>query len=423
MSSSTVTYTSVSSDSELPSWGIPLMDAGELPEMDPYVEAAQQGQAVPLLSPAYVPDPEELEHHIPVYVPKLVYPEYLAPSDNDIPVEDRPLPADVSPTTLSPGYAANSDPKEDPKEDPANYPVNGDDEEEEPSGDTNDDDVEEDEETKPFETDESAATPSPPRTPQTIVPFSQTRLRRTTRMSVRPHTLPSPSTEARIAEYTIAPTPPLLPPSPLSPWSSPLPHIPLPPLHVPSPPLPLPSPTHTSSTYAEAPLGYKAVRIWKRARFTTPTGRIEVGESSITAARQPRSTMAPMATIELVNLRVSHQADVRKQESEEFYTRHQDEQYDHAALRDKVCTLRRYLSSLCTTHEQERVEARQAFDRSEVHNRALEAQIAVLETQAYRHEWQRQDADDRATKHIMRIQLLEAGARVDILEDTGSSSA
>ncbi|GJV25615.1 hypothetical protein Tco_1378310, partial [Tanacetum coccineum] len=71
----------------------------------------------------------------------------------------------------------------------------------------------------------------------------------------------------------------------------------------------------------------------------------------------------------------------------------------------------------------ERVEARQDFDRSEVHNRALEAQIAVLETHAYRHEWQRQDADDRATKHIMRIQLLEAGARVDILEDTGSSSA
>ncbi|GKG12124.1 hypothetical protein Tco_0346361, partial [Tanacetum coccineum] len=141
MSSSTVTYTFVSSDSELPSWGILLMDAGELPEMDPYVEVSQQGQAVPPLSPAYVPDLEELEHYIPVYVPKLVYPEYLAPSDNDISVEDQPLHAGVSSTTLSPGYAADSDPKEDPEEDPANYPVNDDDEEDEPSGDTNDDDV------------------------------------------------------------------------------------------------------------------------------------------------------------------------------------------------------------------------------------------------------------------------------------------
>ncbi|GJY17924.1 hypothetical protein Tco_0389415 [Tanacetum coccineum] len=46
----------------------------------------------------------------------------------------------------------------------------------------------------------------------------------------------------------------------------------------------------------------------------------------------------------------------------------------------------------------------------------------MLETQARRHEWQRQDADDRATRHIMRIQALEAGARDDTLEDTGSSA-
>ncbi|GJU28877.1 putative reverse transcriptase domain-containing protein [Tanacetum coccineum] len=46
----------------------------------------------------------------------------------------------------------------------------------------------------------------------------------------------SPSMEARIVEYAVAPTPPTPPsppPSPLSPWSSPLPQIP-------SPPLPLP---------------------------------------------------------------------------------------------------------------------------------------------------------------------------------------
>nr|GEY62883.1 putative reverse transcriptase domain-containing protein [Tanacetum cinerariifolium] len=50
--------------------------------------------------------------------------------------------------------------------------------------------------------------------------------------------------------------------------------------------------------------------------------------------------------------------------------------------------------------------------------RALEARVAVLETQACRHKWQRQIADDFAVQHIMRTQALEAGARDDTLEDT-----
>ncbi|GJV25344.1 hypothetical protein Tco_1378039, partial [Tanacetum coccineum] len=67
--------------------GIPLMDAGKPPEMDPYEEVAQQGKIAPP-SPAYVPNPMELEHHVPVYVPEPVYPEYLVPSDDDIPIKD-----------------------------------------------------------------------------------------------------------------------------------------------------------------------------------------------------------------------------------------------------------------------------------------------------------------------------------------------
>nr|GFD42544.1 hypothetical protein [Tanacetum cinerariifolium] len=35
---SAVTYTSISSDSDGPSWGIPLMNSGEFPETDPYEE-------------------------------------------------------------------------------------------------------------------------------------------------------------------------------------------------------------------------------------------------------------------------------------------------------------------------------------------------------------------------------------------------
>ncbi|GKG55327.1 hypothetical protein Tco_0571967, partial [Tanacetum coccineum] len=59
--SSAVTYTSISSDSNgQSSWGIPLVNAGEIPNVDPYEEATQQRQAHSL-SPAYVPDPMELD--------------------------------------------------------------------------------------------------------------------------------------------------------------------------------------------------------------------------------------------------------------------------------------------------------------------------------------------------------------------------
>ncbi|GJV87551.1 putative reverse transcriptase domain-containing protein [Tanacetum coccineum] len=69
-------------------------------------------------------------------------------------------------------------------------------------------------------------------------------------------------------------------------------------------------------------------------------------------------------------------------------------------------------------YEQESMETRQALARSEAHCRALEARVTVLETEVRRHEWQRQAADDLAVQYIMRTQALEAGARVDTLEDT-----
>ncbi|GKF09293.1 hypothetical protein Tco_0043517, partial [Tanacetum coccineum] len=102
----------------------------------------------------------------------------------------------------------------------------------------------------------------------------------------------------------------------------------------------------------------------------------------------------------------------------EFYSRHHDAQKDRAAVRAEIEVLRRERLA----YEQESMETRQALARSEAYSRALEARITVLETQARRHEWQRQDADDHAVEHIMRTQALEAGARMDTLEDTGSSS-
>ncbi|GJT88212.1 putative reverse transcriptase domain-containing protein [Tanacetum coccineum] len=261
-------------------------------------------QPVASPSPDYVPGPEHPPS--PDYVPGPEHPPSLV----------EPLPANASPTTLSPGYVADSNPDEDPKEDPeedhADYPADGgdgkdepsddddtDDEDEEPFEDEDDDEDEEEHlaladsstvlvvdpvpsagDTEAFETDESAPTP---RSPQTKVPFAQTRLRKA-RKTVRLEPPMSPSMEARIAEYAAAPTPPSPPPSPLSPCSSPLPQIPSPPLHVSSlplplppptipspplpvssPPLPLPPPTVDSPTYAEAPLGYRAARIRLRA--------------------------------------------------------------------------------------------------------------------------------------------------------------
>nr|GEX61185.1 putative reverse transcriptase domain-containing protein [Tanacetum cinerariifolium] len=221
-----------------------------------------------------------LEHPpSPEYVPGPKYLKYVAPSNDEVPIEDQHLPTDASPTTLSPGYVADSDPKEDPEkdpeEDPANYPADGED----------DDDKEEEEKIEASNEENDEEEEHLPSTPATY----------------------GSTTEALIAEYAAAPTPPSPAPSPLSPWSSLLSHIL-------SPPLPLPSPpTHTRPTYDDALLGYKATMIRsraaspplllpstthryvipkadmslrKRARFSAPTFGFEVGESSSATARQ-----------------------------------------------------------------------------------------------------------------------------------------
>ncbi|GJZ15512.1 putative reverse transcriptase domain-containing protein [Tanacetum coccineum] len=76
-------------------------------------------------------------------------------------MEDQPLPYNVSPTALSSGYIADSDPEEDPKEDPADYPANkGDNDDNESSNDDDDDDdVEKDEEDEEKEEHLASADP------------------------------------------------------------------------------------------------------------------------------------------------------------------------------------------------------------------------------------------------------------------------
>nr|GEY69528.1 reverse transcriptase domain-containing protein [Tanacetum cinerariifolium] len=81
-------------------------------------------------SPDYVPDPKHPPSPVETpYVPEPEYLEYLAPSDDEAPLVDQPLPTDASPIAASPDYVADSDPEEDPEEDPeddqADYPADG----------------------------------------------------------------------------------------------------------------------------------------------------------------------------------------------------------------------------------------------------------------------------------------------------------
>ncbi|GJV97050.1 putative reverse transcriptase domain-containing protein [Tanacetum coccineum] len=184
--------------------------------MDPYEEVSQQGQAHPL-SPAYVPDPIELDEHVPVYVPEPEHPEYHAPSENNIQVKDQPYADDASPTTESPGYIANSDMmEEDTDEDSIDYPDKPEDgkedDDKDPEEDPNEEHKPEDEnakedepskssdKTEPFKEDETAVSPPPPR-------------HRGARISVRPQTPMVASTQALIDAFAAGSPPFPLPPT------------------------------------------------------------------------------------------------------------------------------------------------------------------------------------------------------------------
>ncbi|GKE55580.1 hypothetical protein Tco_1494765, partial [Tanacetum coccineum] len=262
---STVTYTEVSSPFE------DLSDIGSLefvrPEYeglpwmldDPYVQDVLQAP----LSPDYVPSPEEPEQAPPLldFVPEPVYSEFMPPEDEVLPAEEQPLPAAASPTADSPGYVLESDPEEDPEEE--------DDDEDLrrilliilPTEETMAmmrmshpmrmivalpavDHAPSVEETEPFETNESAATPPP-----------HPAYRVTAMISIQDEP-PTPFwSDTEVARLFAIPTPP---PSPLSPWSSPLPQIPSPPLPPILSPLPVSSPPPASPTY---PLGYRVAMI------------------------------------------------------------------------------------------------------------------------------------------------------------------
>ncbi|GJX61798.1 hypothetical protein Tco_0294698 [Tanacetum coccineum] len=226
------------------------------------------------------------------------------------------------------------------------------------------------------------------------------------RKTVRLEPPMSVSMEARIAEHASAPIPP------------------------------------TNPTYDQAPLGHRATMICmgddileevmppqRRFILTAPPPGCDVAESSA-AARAPRGqydfvdnveagqgliyspghdtrTIARaadraedvgyvralqayehriMTSIEEFNLRVSYQAQVRRKKSEDFYTYLFDAQTDRRDIRLEIDV--------------------------------LGCQRTAYETELHE---QRQRAEDDAVRQIMRTQVLEARARIDIVEDAGSS--
>ncbi|GJU30748.1 hypothetical protein Tco_1174337 [Tanacetum coccineum] len=208
-----------------------------------------------------------------------------ATEDDVLTAEEQPLPVAVSPTAYSLGYILESDPEgdpeedddEDPKEDPANYPTDRDDdeEEEEPSRDKADNE-DEDEDDKEEEKEHPALADSVPPPP---------RHRTTSRISILAQA-PIPFLfEEEVERFLAIPT---SPPSPLTPLSSPLPHIPSPPLPV-SPPLHVSSPPPPANpTY---PLGFRAAMIWLRAE--TPSTSYPLPSST------PPSGTSPLLLIPL----------------------------------------------------------------------------------------------------------------------------
>ncbi|GJS23375.1 hypothetical protein Tco_0452007 [Tanacetum coccineum] len=252
----------------------------------------------------------------------------MLPEDEVLPVKDQPLPAAVSPTADSLGYVPESDPEEepeedddeDPKEDHVDYPVDGGhdgDDEDESFDDDEDDDVniekEEEEEEHPapinsiavalpvvnhapsaeetrlFETDESAATPPP-----------HPAYRVTARISIRDEP-PTPFlSDTEVFRLLAIPT---LLPSPLSPWSSPLPQIPSPPLPPILSPLPVSPPLPVSSLPPASPirpLGYRAVMIQLRVEASSTSHSLPLPPPIIlshTRSDAPSSGTPPLLPI------------------------------------------------------------------------------------------------------------------------------
>nr|GEW42755.1 putative reverse transcriptase domain-containing protein [Tanacetum cinerariifolium] len=301
-SHATITYTSMSSYKVIVNgyFGMPM------DPLDPYVQLIMEAPP----SPDYIPGPE--------------YPEYLPPADDVLPEEDRGDEKSEGDSIEYPTSRGDDDGDDLSKDD-------DDDEDEEESSDSEEEEEEhlaptvpapalhssisaseDSNEIEPFEEGETVAT-SPP--------FGY---RIAARISVRPH-IPMPfCLESDVERLLAIPTPPLSPILPIFTSLPPPPPIILPrtrasmvlirsaapstfilaprsrspPIGTPSMlPIPLlnssfPLPFLLPSTSSSDSIPEADIPLKKRARFTTPTGGYEVGESSVAVAdRQIRPAL------------------------------------------------------------------------------------------------------------------------------------
>ncbi|GJT12851.1 hypothetical protein Tco_0859893 [Tanacetum coccineum] len=222
--SSEVTYTFISSHGDPLAWTVDFfrLQEPDSPEAAPaspdYVPSHEEPKQAPL-SPNYVSGPE--------------YPEYLASSDEEVPVEVQPYVVIVIHDSLILQLGClTRDPEEDSEDGPVDYPAdggNGDDD------DSSDNDEEEEEEE---EVERLLALPPPPPSPLILL---------------SPHSI-----EERLARCLAAPTFP----------SSPLPIVPHP---------------YGSPNYVRAPLGFRAA-----------IGRLRASSPSTHHPLHPSSPLPPL---------------------------------------------------------------------------------------------------------------------------------
>nr|GFA75580.1 hypothetical protein [Tanacetum cinerariifolium] len=383
---SAVTYTSISSDSDTPSCGIPLMNANEFPEMHCTRRFLNKGRHTHCYLLTYRTSWSWMNMC-----------QYMFQSQNTqstmhhqmmtfklrmkMRFSRRILVKSMSPQMMM----------RIPRKDPSKEHEPEDEDTKEPSENSN--------KTKLFEENETTITPPPPR-------------HSGARISIRPQTHMAASTKALTDAFAAGSS-----------------LFPLPP---------------TSPTYDQAPLGHRAAMICmrddiskedipprRRFSFTAPPPGCDVAESSAADAKAPRSQEEDvgyvkalqaserrmMTSIKEVNLRVSYQAQVHRQESKPFYTQLHDGQTNRRDIRLKTNVVR----GQRTVYKIELQEVHQAYLSSEARNRVLLVRLETIETHVSRMEWQRQSAEDLAVTQMMRIHALEARARTDMVQDADSS--
>nr|GEX20082.1 hypothetical protein [Tanacetum cinerariifolium] len=343
-SHATITYTSMSSYEVIVN-GYYRMPMDPL---DPYVQLVMEAPP----SPDYIPGPEAPP--TPDYIPgpeAPPSPDYIPgpeapPSPDYIPGPEYPDRQDTS-RSQSPRWNKRKrmETMRSLRGDSIEYLTSGgDDDGDDLSEDDADDEDEEESSDKPFEEGETAATP--PSFGYHVA----------ARISVQPHIVMPFRLESEVERLLAIPTPPL---SPVSPTSYPLPQfLMLLPIFTPLPTSLFPLPLSLPSTSGSESIHEADIPLRKRARFTTPTGGYEVGESSVAAAaRQIR----PALTI----------ADRRRADDR---------------LIGRLRRERRYFRTLSTTYAQEVAHSRDYCTQimeycqlREVHTRTLVTQIEALQ--------------------------------------------